>query len=64
MAVANNAYRAAFEEADLELNKIIKEVERLRARQNQMGKVVEALKSLVNEAPAKIDMQKNQWAAR
>lgn len=64
MALASNTYRAAYEEADAELGKIVKEVEQLRARQNQVVKVAEALKSLVSDEPVAIDTQKSQWATR
>ncbi len=64
MASANNAYRTAYEEADAELNKIVREVEMLRARQMQVGKIVEALKVVVVDEPVAIDMQRGQWAAR
>lgn len=64
MPVATNAYRAAYEEADAELTKIVKEVEQLRLRQTQVGKVVDALKSLVSDEPVAIDAQRNQWATR
>ena len=62
--MATNAYRAAYEEADAELLQISKEVEQLRSRQNQIGKLVDALKSVALDAPSAAEPQNREWATR
>ena len=62
--MATNAYRAAYEEADAELTQISREVEQLRMRQTQIGKLVDALKSIAQDGPAAVEPQNRDWATR
>lgn len=59
-----DAYRIAYEEADAELNDILGKFEQLRARQAQIGKVVDALKSLAFEDRGAAESRQPEWSTR
>jgi len=48
--MTKEAYRAAYEEAKLDLADILREFEQLRLRKEQFEKLVETLKPLVEQA--------------